>query len=157
MINKNKIMNFKKFISKFNESIKQTRLDEILDKISKKSKLTKSEIDFLDRYNDIKDEDMMDFKMLSKESTFEKISSMLEKEIKVICNLTDRWGKIGEEVISIYNNFEEEKSTIGLKNGKEVELKDNFLYNILYNHKKDEYSLESHDEYYEKIPVKDDN
>jgi hypothetical protein len=156
-MNKIKIMNFNNFISKFNESIKQNRLDEILDKISKKIKLSKIESDFLDKYNDLKDEDIMDYKMLSKEMTFDKISTMLEKEVKVICNLTDRWGKIGEEVISIYNNFEDEKCIIGLKNGDNVELKDNFLYNIIYNHKRNEYSLESHDEYYEKIPVKDEN
>lgn len=156
-MNKIKIMNFNNFISKFNESIKQNRLDEILDKISKKIKLSKTENDFLYKYNDLKDEDIMDYKMLSKESTFDKISTFLEKEVKVICNLTDRWGRIGEEIISIYNNFEDEKCIIILKNDDKVELKDNFLYNIIYNHKKDEYSLESHDEYYEKIPVKDEN
>jgi hypothetical protein len=156
-MNKIKIMNFNNFISKFNESIKQNRLDDILDKISKKIKLSKVENEFLSKYNDIKDEDIMDYKMLSKEMTFEKISTILERNVKIICNLTDRWGKIGEEIISIYNNFEDDKSIVGLKGGANVELKDNFLYNITYSHKKDEYSLESHDEYYEKIPVKDEN
>ena len=44
-----KIMNFKKFLSYFNirESFKEVELNKILDKISKKVKLSKREEDFL--------------------------------------------------------------------------------------------------------------
>ena len=36
-------------------------------------------------------------------------------------------------------------------------LEDRFLYNIIYNIKKDEYSLESQDEYFEKIEANNEN
>ena len=71
--------------------------------------------------------------------------------------LSDRDGKIGIEIQSVHNNFADESCYVILKNGQKIELTDNYLYNMIYNIKKDEYSLESQDEYYEKIPVKDEN
>lgn len=159
MKNLNNIMTFKKFISyfKIDESLKEIRLNQILDKISNRIKLTTSEQDFLDNYEATSEEDMMDFKMLSKETTFEKISKLLEDNKKVICNLVDRDGKIGIQIVEIYNDFQSETCFLTLKNGEKVKLKDNILYNILFNIEKDEYSLEMEDEFYEKIPVKDEN
>jgi hypothetical protein len=43
-----------------------------------------------------------------------------------------------------------------LKNGEKVKLQDNILYNIIYNTNKDEWSLEMEDEFFEKLPVKND-
>ena len=40
--------------------------------------------------------------------------------------------------------------------GEKLELKDNFFYEINYNFDKDNYSLETSDEFFEKIPVKTD-
>jgi hypothetical protein len=153
------IMTFKKFISYFNlnESLKEIRLNKILDKLSKKQKLSDNEKDFLDNYDRISDEDIMDFKMLSKETTFDKISTLLDENKKVICNLHDRDGKIGLQIISIYNDFGSEESILTLKNNQKVKLKDNLLYNILYNSDKNEWLLEMEDEFYEKIPIKDEN
>jgi len=153
------IMTFKKFISYFNlnESLKEIRLNKILDKLSKKQKLSDNEKDFLDNYDRISDEDIMDFKMLSKETTFDKISRLLDENKKVICNLHDRDGKIGLQIISIYNDFGSEESILTLKNSQKVKLKDNLLYNILYNSNRNEWSLEMEDEFYEKIPIKDEN
>lgn len=152
-------MTFKKFLSyfKLDESLKEIRLNQILDKISKKIKLSKSEQDFLDHYDETSDEDIMDFKMLSKESTFSKIVELLESNKKVICNLIDRDGKIGIQIVQIYNRYDDETSIMTLKNGEKIKLKDNILYNIIYNTDKDEYSLEMEDEFFEKLPVKDEN
>lgn len=158
MKNRNNIMTFKKFISyfKLTESIKEVRLNQILDKISKKITLSKTEQDFLDHYDESSEEDMMDFRMLSKESTFTKISKLLEEEKKVICNLVDRDGKIGIRIVQIYNRFDDESCIMTLKNGEKVKLKDNILYNIIYDSNKDEWSLEMEDEFFEKIPIKND-
>jgi hypothetical protein len=158
MKNRNNVMTFKKFISyfKLNESIKEIRLNQILDKISNKTKLSKSEQDFLDHYDETSEEDMMDLRMLSKESTFTKISQLLEKGKKVICNLVDKDGKIGIQILQIYNKFDDETSIMTLKNGEKIKLMDNILYNIIYNTNKDEFSLEMEDEFFEKLPIKND-
>lgn len=152
-------MTFKKFISyfKMNESLKELRLNQILDKIGKKIELSKQEQDFLDTYSEIEEEDIMDYKMLSKESTFTKLSKLLDDNKKVICNLFDRDGKIGIQILSIYNDFQSEVCTLNLKNGERIKLKDNILYNIIYDSNKDEWSLEMEDEFFEKLPVKDEN
>ena len=159
MKNRNNIMTFKKFISyfKLNESLKEVRLNQILDKISKKIKLTKTEQDFLDHYDETSEEDIMDFRMLSKESTFSKISKLLEDNKRIICNLIDRDGKIGLQIVQIYNRYEDESSIMTLKNGEKIKLKDNILYNLIYNNNNDEWSLEIEDEYFEKLPIKDEN
>lgn len=158
MKNRNNIMTFKKFISyfKLTESLKEVRLNQILDKISKKITLSKSEQDFLDHYDQTSEEDMMDCRMLSKESTSTKISNLLDEGKKIICNLTDRDGKIGIQIVQIYNIFDDETCIMTLKNGEKVKLKDNILYNIIYNINKEEWSLEMEDEFFEKLPVKND-
>jgi hypothetical protein len=156
---RNNIMTFKKFISYFriDESLKELRLNKILDKISNKSKLSKSEQDFLDHYNETEEEDIMDYKFLSKESTFDRLNKLLDNNNKVICNLFDRNGKIGIQIVSIFNNFQSETCTMILKNDEKINLKDNELYNIIFNINKDEWSLEMEDEFFEKLPVKDEN
>jgi len=153
-----RIMNFKKFLSYFNirESFKEVELNKILDKISKKVKLSKREEDFLGKYNDIKDEELKDYTHLSRQNAFERIEKLLQNGKKVICNLHDRDGLIGLEIITIYNDFESEICILTFKNDEKFKLKDNYLYNIIYNLKKDIYSLEKEDEYFEKIPVKND-
>jgi hypothetical protein len=153
-----RIMNFKKFLSYLNisESLKEVELNNILDKISKKVKLSKREEDFLGKYNDIEDEELKDYTHLSRQNAFERIEKLLNNGKKIICNLYDRDGLIGLEIIKIYNDFENEVCILTFKNGENFKLKDNYLYNIIYNIKKDLYSLEKEDEYFEKIPVKND-
>ena len=152
-------MTFKKFISYFrvDESLKELRLNKILDKISNNIKITKIEQDFLDNYGETNEEDIMDYKLLSKETTFDRLNQLIDSNKKVICNLFDRDGKIGIEIASIFNNFESETCTMTLKNGDKIKLKDNILYNIMYNNDKDEWSLEMEDEFFEKLPIKDEN
>ena len=157
--NNMKIMKFKKFISYFNlrESLKEVELNQILDKISKKMKLTYGEESFLGKFGKVKDDDLKDYKMLSMQSTFEKISDLINNNKKVICDLYDKNGKIGIQIISIYNDYENEICILELKNGEKIDLKDNYLYNIIYNIQKDSYSLEAEDEFFEKIPVKNED
>jgi hypothetical protein len=43
-----------------------------------------------------------------------------------------------------------------MKHEESHKLHDKFLYNLIYSIKKDEYSLEEQDEYFEKIEAKND-
>ena len=135
-----------------NESVKNMELKKIENKISKKKCLTKREIDFLELYKATqKVETLKDFMYLSKYLTFTKVSELLDKKIKVICNLHDRNGRFGMEIIKIESNFEEETCKITMSHGEHHKLHDKFLYNLIYNSNKKEYSLEEQDEYFEKI------
>jgi len=153
-----KIMYFKNFLNfKLTESLKEIELNKILDKISKNLKISSKEEEFLGKYNSIEDKDVQDYKMLTLYSTFDILDGLINNNKKVICNIEDRNGKIGIQIISIYNDYENEICILKLKNGEKIDLKDNYLYNIIYNFKNDIYSLESEDEFFEKIPVKNDN
>ena len=81
------------------------------------------------------------------------IKEFIAKGIRVICNLTDRDGKIGEEILSIESELDSEFSILKLKNGKFTKLHDKFLYNINFINKKNYYSLTIQDEYFEKIII----
>lgn len=135
----------------FNESIKQMEVKKIMDKVSKKKNLTKREQNFLELYKSTQKEEMKDFLYLSKNTTFSKILELLERNIKVICNLHDKNGKFGMEIIKIENNFEDETCTITMIHDEHHKLHDKFLYNLIYNTKRNEYSLEEQDEYFEKL------
>jgi hypothetical protein len=153
-------MQFKRIIRHYilGESIKQIEMNRILQKISKKLKLTKKEISFLNLYNETSKSDDKDFMMISKNMVFKKVNELLSINKKIICNLHDRDGKIGLQIINIENIFDEEECLINLKGGETHKLYDKFLYNLIYNVKKNEYSLEEHDEYFEKLTInKDEN
>jgi hypothetical protein len=149
-------MIFKKFISYFNltNSIKEIELNKILDKIAKKVKLSKEEAKFLDSYQDIEEEDIKNLMLLTCQTTFEKLKNLIDKNKKVICNLSDRDGKLGIQINSVYCDYEHESYYLNLKNNQQVLLKDNLFYNIIYILQKDLYSLETEDEFFEKISVK---
>lgn len=135
----------------FKESVKDMELNKIKEKVSKKKALTKRERNFLELYQATNKEVMKDYLYLSKNTTFSKILELLENKIKVICNLHDKNGKFGLEIIKIENNFEEETCMVTMKHDEHHKLHDKFLYNLIYNEKKDEYSLEEQDEYFEKL------
>lgn len=139
----------------FGECLKEMEIDRILDKVSDKIKLTDREKEFLDLYKVTKDEDLKDFLYISKNATFRKILDILENGKKIICDLHDKNGKIGLQIIKIENDFLDDKCLITMKGNETHELFDKFLYNIIYNIKKDEYSLQEQDEYFE--PIKIDN
>lgn len=146
-------MKIKKLIKYYllGESIKEIELNRILDKINFKKKLSDKEINFLNLYQITREEDMKDFMYLSKNSTYDKVKDLLDKDRKVICNLCDRYGKIGLKIVNIENDFEEDECILYLKGEETFTLEDKFLYNLIYNKRKDEYSLQEQDEYYEKI------
>ena len=131
------------------ETLKEIEMNRILDKISKKSKLDKREQRFLDLYNHKKDEDAKDLMYLSKNSTFSKIKYLIQKGKRVICDLYDRDGKIGLPIVDVINDIESETCRVIMKN-EECQLHDRFLYNIIHI-KKNDYSLQEQDEYFEKI------
>ncbi len=148
-------MKFKKILQNFRipESLKEMELNLILDKITKRVRLNGKEKSFLETYKDINDDDLKSFAMLSRLTTVEKINSLIDSKKKIICDLKDRDGKLGLQIVKIENLDEDEVSIINLKDGSTFKMKDNFLYNIIYNLKKDIYSLESSDEFYEKLKV----
>jgi hypothetical protein len=127
------------------ESLKEIELNRILDKIAINSKLSDRESNFIELYNHSVEEDR-DFMYLSKNLTYNKVNFLLENNKKVICDLYDRDGKIGLPIIRVDNN------SIIMKNEKH-QLNDRFLYNIIYNNKISQYSLQEQDEYFEKIMV----
>ena len=141
----------------FNESVKEMELNKILDKVSNRKSLTARERNFLELYKTTREEDMKDFLYISKNSAFKKISELLEIGKKVICDLHDRNGKIGLDITGIENNFEEDTCIITMKGDEKHQLHDKFLYNLIYSIKKDEYSLQEQDEYFEKIESKDED
>jgi len=146
-------MKIKKLIKYYllGESIKEIELNRILDKITKQERLCNKEIKFLNLYQETREDNMKDFMYLSKNSTFSKIEELLSFGKKIICNLHDKYGKLGIEIKKVENVFEEETCIVVMKGGETHKLDDRFLYNIIYDIKKDEYSLQEQDEYYEKI------
>ncbi len=136
------------------ESLKEIEMDRILDKISRRSRLSDRERNFLDLYNETSKDDK-DYMYLSKNTTFQRIKFLLESNKKVICDLYDRDGRIGMPILRIENNIESETCNV-IMNNLEHKLYDRFLYNLVYNVKKNEYSLQEQDEYFEKIESKND-
>jgi hypothetical protein len=137
----------------FGESIKEIEMNKILEKISNKTKLSKREKDFLNLYNQTSKYDNKDFMMISKNLVFTKVKDLLSINKKVICDLHDRNGKIGLPIIDIKNHIEDDQCLVIMKENKTHQLNDKFLYNLIYNVKRNEYLLEEHDEYFEKIKI----
>lgn len=152
-------MKIKKIIKYYllGESLREIELNRILDKIGKKKKLSEREMNFLDLYQSTREDEMKDFMLLSKNATYAKVKDLLENDKRIICNLEDNNGKFGLLITSIENDFEEDNCIISMRGNEKHTLEDRFLYNIIYNTKKDEYSLESQDEYFEKIEANNEN
>jgi len=152
-----RIMNFRNWVKNINESVKDDELDRILDKISNGKKLNNIEQKFLDTYNKFSEEHYQDSLCITKNDVYNKIRDLLEEGDKVICNLYDRNGVIGLPIVSIHNDFDEDFCYVVVTDGEKIKIEDKYLYNIIYNMKKDEYSLETEEEFFEKIPVKNEN
>lgn len=138
------------------ESLKDIEMNKILDKICKKKKLSKKEQNFLHLYNQTSDDFTKDYMMLSKNVVCRRIKQLLENDKQVICDLHDRDGKIGIQITDVTEDIEKEYSEVILKNGTSHKLEDRFLYNLIYNSKKNNYSLIEQDEYFEKIEASND-
>jgi len=154
---KNIHMSFKKFLGYVSSpfSSKEDILDVLLDKINSGEKLTTKEKEFMDHYEETKDSDVKDFMLLDKQLVIEKLDGLISKNKTVICDLTDKDGKIGLPIIEIDHIVGDDFCYLILKHGEKVILRDNFLYNLIYNVSKGEYSLQSQDEYYEKLSIKE--
>jgi hypothetical protein len=152
-------MKIKKIIKYYllGESLREIELNRILDKIGNKKKLSERERNFLDLYQTTREDEMKDFMLLSKNTTYSKIKDLLDKGRSIICNLEDNNGRFGLLITSIKNDFNEDSCVISMRGGEKHTLEDRYLYNIIYNTKKDQYSLESQDEYFEKIEAGYDN
>jgi hypothetical protein len=138
------------------ESLKEIELNRILDKISRKKSITEREKNFLNLYQITREEEMKDFMLLSKNTVASRIGTLIENGKKVICDLSDKDGKFGLMITEIENDYEEEFGIITMRGGEKHRLLDKYLYNIIYNAKKDNYSLQEHDEYIEKIEAGND-
>jgi hypothetical protein len=150
-----KFERWSKYLS-LRESVKDDELNRILDKISSHQKLSDREEQFLAKFDQVVDTDLSDMSHLSKNTAFDKVSNLLERGKKVICDLYDKDGQINDQIISVENDFESETCILNLKHGDEAELNDRFLYTINYDFSHDTYSLRSQDEFFEKLPVKSD-
>jgi hypothetical protein len=146
-------MKIKKIIKYYllGESLRDIELDRILEKIGKKKKLSERERNFIELYEATKSDILNDFMLLSKNSTSSKIKELLEENIKIICNLEDKDGPFRLEILDIKNDFESDNSIIYMKGNEKHILEDKYLYNLIYNINKKSYSLETQDEYFEKI------
>ena len=97
---------FKYFV--LGESLKEIEMNRILDKMSKKNKLSQRESSFFNLYNEtqkksshITDKKIFvvdtdkDYMYLSKNVVVVKIKELISLKKKVICDLHDRDGRIG--------------------------------------------------------------
>jgi hypothetical protein len=62
---------------------------------------------FLDLYNETQKIENKDWMLLSKSVVATRVKNFIDNGIKVICDLHDRDGKIGIEVIDVINNYED--------------------------------------------------
>lgn len=132
------------------ESLKEIEANRILDKISKKKSLSDREKRFLELYNH-KTEEYKDHMYLSKNTTCERVKTLIDSGKSVICDLHDRNGKIGLPIIAIDNTHTDDYCNILMRGNETYKLEDRFLYNLIYNQKSNKYSLQEQGEYYEKI------
>ena len=133
------------------ESLKEIEANRILDKVSKKKALSDRENRFLELYNYKSEETPKDLMYLSKNTTCERVRTLLDGDMMVICDLSDRNGKIGLPILNIENIHSDEDCIIFMRGDETYKLQDRFLYNLIYNQKLNKYSLQEQGEYYEKI------
>lgn len=148
---------YTKIMIEVKEKTKDLELNSVLDKIRNKQKLSEYELQFLCEFDSIPEIDHTNFSHLSKNQVFDKLTYLLSKSKKIICDLKDKDGKINEEIIKISNDFENDYCVLILKNNLSCKLFDNYFYKITYNFSKNFYTLEVQDEFYEKINVENED
>lgn len=94
--------------------------------------------------------DHKDYMLISSQRVVTVIKKLLPS-FKVRCELNDRNGRIGILITSINEDINHDKYSILLNNNKIIKLEDRYLYNVIFNNIKQEYSVLEHDEYYEKV------
>ena len=138
-----------------NENIKNTYLNHLLDKLSDGKSLNKPQLYFLNNIDDIKDIHIKDHKYKTNYDTYLMMMDILSNNITIKYSIKDDIDSFGQNILEIFRN-NDDKIIIKLENNKEKEIKDNFLYNIIFNIDKFEYELVEQDEYFEKIPLRND-
>lgn len=105
------------------------------------------------RFTSLLDFEGKDFMLISKHKACKIVKDMIDNNKVVICDIYDRDGKIGKEILYISHYADEEYCEVAVSGNNKYKLYDRYLYNIIYDVKKDIYSLQIHDEYYEKIMI----
>jgi len=135
------------------DNLKTSELNTILDKIFVKQDLSERELEFLEKYDIIDNEDLKDYSFLSLLDLF-YLFSKIKKPI--ICDIKDREGKINQQILNVDYDHEECKLTLGFKHGIYT-LSDNKFYRLSYEFKHDNYSLDIQSEYNEKIELNNED
>lgn len=94
-----------------------------------------------------------DYMLISKNAAFNRVRNILDNGDLIICNLTDRDGKINSPIVNIQNDIEREFGWVLTKSGIKHKLEDSYLYNIIFDNKSNHYYLEEHDKYFEKLKI----
>ncbi len=150
------ILKFNRFKMKsVNENIKNTYLNHLLDKLSDGLTLNKSQLYFLNNIDNIKDTYIKDHKYKTNYDTYLMMMDILSNNITIKYSIKDDIDSFGQNILEIFRN-NDDKIIIKLENNKEKEIKDNFLYNMIFNIDRFEYELVEQDEYFEKIPLRND-
>lgn len=138
-----------------NTSLKTKQMNFILEKLSSKGKITQKEKSFLDSYERLSDKDFGEFSMLTSNEAESKIEYLIHNNIDVICNICDELGPLGHKINDIVG--EDGSKILILEKNYTLELRDNCFYDLKYDIKKIRFSLESNNEYYELIPINNEN
>ena len=150
------ILKFNRFKMKsVNENIKNTYLNHLLDKLSDGLTLNKSQLYFLNNIDNIKDTYIKDHKYKTNYDTYLMMMDILSNNITIKYSIKDDIDSFGQNILEIFRN-NDDKIIIKLENNKEKEINDNFLYNMIFNIDRFEYELVEQDEYFEKIPLRND-
>lgn len=134
------------------KSLKEQAMDKILDKMSTGRGLTPNEAAFMAVQGPIPDSDLRDFMLVSSFEACTRVASLLDHGLRVTCNLRDRDGVIGDDVVS--SSVTGDRSTITLAGRLTIELLPSFLYDLTFSMRDFRYSLESDHEFYELAPIK---
>lgn len=138
-----------------NENIKNTYLNHLLDKLSDGKRLNTSQLYFLNNIDKVKDSYIKDHKYKTNYDIYLVMMDILDNNINIKYGIKDDIDSFGQKITKVYRN-NDDQIIIKLENNKEKEIKDNFLYNMIFNIDKFEYELVEQDEYFEKIPLKND-
>lgn len=150
------ILKFNPFkMNLINESIKDKYLNYLLDKISDGNKINKDQTDFLNNFKDINDKYIKDYTYTTHFNTYLTIMDLLNNNTQILYKIKDNMDDFDQKINNISRDVDD-KIYITLNNGNKKEIKDNFLYNLNFNIDTFEYSLSQQDEYFEKIPLKND-
>jgi hypothetical protein len=135
-----------------NNTLRDTAVNFLLDKISDKKGLTRQERQFLSMYQSLSDSEFKDYRLVTNTDAVAAVSRMLELGIDVTCNLRDRCGAIGANVSGA--RMEGPRAMLVLSGHTEIEIGANHLYDLYFSTQVFGYSLESDHEFYELAPIK---